>query len=288
MIENYFVCIGAQKSGTTWLAHMLAHHPDIFITPVKELHYFDTVHGQSHHLNPDRKRSRYRKYFQRMATQWRRFPDHQRQWGWWRHYMSTPMDDDWYARLFAPHFRTGARFAGEATPEYATLGTGALHHIKRLAPDARLLFIMRNPVNRAWSGLLHYGRRHNINPAALSGTALHELLDIPWLKTFGDYSQTLQDMYAVFPLDQIHIEYFELIHQDRFAALERICRFIGTGETSPAMFPAPERSVNRSQKQAMPDQVRAHFAKTCNAMVQQVNELAGPLPDHWRRDFPES
>ena len=44
-IENYFVCIGAQKSGTTWLARMLSAHPDIFVTPVKEILYFDHVAG---------------------------------------------------------------------------------------------------------------------------------------------------------------------------------------------------------------------------------------------------
>ena len=29
-INDYFVCIGAQKAGTTWLARVLARHPDIF------------------------------------------------------------------------------------------------------------------------------------------------------------------------------------------------------------------------------------------------------------------
>ena len=35
-----FLCVGFKKSGTTWLSANLRHHPDIFIPPEKELHYF--------------------------------------------------------------------------------------------------------------------------------------------------------------------------------------------------------------------------------------------------------
>src|SRR5689334_3840207 len=61
LIERYFVCIGAQKSGTTWLARVLSHHPDLFVTPVKEIHYFDHVLGVTQHLSDSKRRSRYRK-----------------------------------------------------------------------------------------------------------------------------------------------------------------------------------------------------------------------------------
>ncbi|MFW6275337.1 MAG: hypothetical protein ACOC2M_01735 [bacterium] len=37
-----FLGIGVQKSATTWLAHMLREHPDIFIPPAKEIHFFDS------------------------------------------------------------------------------------------------------------------------------------------------------------------------------------------------------------------------------------------------------
>ena len=40
-IDKFFLCVGAQKSGTTWLARILADHPDLYLTPVKELHFFD-------------------------------------------------------------------------------------------------------------------------------------------------------------------------------------------------------------------------------------------------------
>ena len=36
-----FLCIGASRAGTTWLRVNLAHHPGIWLAPVKEIHYFD-------------------------------------------------------------------------------------------------------------------------------------------------------------------------------------------------------------------------------------------------------
>src|ERR1700676_4637332 len=38
-----FFCIGAQKAGTGWLYEQLRAHPDFWMPPVKELHYFDRL-----------------------------------------------------------------------------------------------------------------------------------------------------------------------------------------------------------------------------------------------------
>src|SRR5438094_376898 len=35
-----FLCVGAHKGGTTWLYQQLDSHPDFWMPPVKELHYF--------------------------------------------------------------------------------------------------------------------------------------------------------------------------------------------------------------------------------------------------------
>ena len=38
-----FLCVGAQKAGTSWLYRQLEPHPDFWMPPVKELHYFDQL-----------------------------------------------------------------------------------------------------------------------------------------------------------------------------------------------------------------------------------------------------
>jgi hypothetical protein len=45
MLPNFLI-IGAPRSGTTWIEKNLRKHPDIFISPKKELHFFDLHYDQ--------------------------------------------------------------------------------------------------------------------------------------------------------------------------------------------------------------------------------------------------
>ncbi len=268
-IESFFVGIGAQKSGTTWLARMLAGHPDIFVTPVKEIHYFDHIRGLTQHLSPKKRRSRYRKYYQRMWTQWSHFAEHRSQRQWWRDYMASPIDDDWYRGLF--RHRGSATIAGEITPEYAILGIDGLNHIKRLAPDARIIFIMRNPVDRLWSQVLHQCRSRGLDANRQSTEAIAAMLAEPRFGELADYAQTL-------------VLFYEDMHSDRLAALRQVCRFIGT-HFDASYFTELGRRFNRSQQAALPAPVRAHMRQLCRAQAEAVRQRVGRIPEAWEREF---
>jgi hypothetical protein len=282
VIDKYFVCIGAQKSGTTWLAKVLADHPELFLTPVKEIHYFDHVAGITEHLGSRKRTSRYRKYHQRMWTQWTRFGEYRGQWRWYRDYMSSPVDDAWYARLFTHRGRKA--FAGEVTPEYAVLGREGLAHIKRLAPDARVLFIMRNPVTRAWSQVLHQCRSRNLDAGRQSPEAIAAMLAEPEFARFCDYAKTLDDMGAVFRPDQMMCLFYEEIHADRLKALADVCRFIGIGYDA-AMFSGLDQRHNRSQEAKLPDPVRKLMRERYRGQMLGVRDRLGRVPTAWTKEW---
>lgn len=281
-IDDYFVCIGAQKAGTTWLARVLAHHPEIFLTPVKEIHYFDHIFGISEHLSGKKRRSRHRKYFQKHFTQLHRWPEFQAQRFWYRHYMSNPIDDTWYRALFVE--RQGKRYAGEATPEYAIIGRDGFLHIRKLAPRGRILFIVRNPVARSWSQVLHHIRAHPDDAHALNEQELIKLLDSRRFEAIGDYVATLDNLTEAFPAEQIMVEFYEDIHRDRLGGLERICSFIGA-EFDARWFPDTERLYNRSQRGAMPDGVRRHLRLKYKHLAEDIGSRLGRLPQGWEQEF---
>ena len=282
VIDKFFVCIGAQKSGTTWLARMLAEHPDLFLTPVKEIHYFDDVADITEHLSNKKRRSRYRKYHQRLWTQWHRFSEHRRQWAWYREYMASPTDDAWYVRLF--EHRGAKPFAGEVTPEYAILGRDGMEHIKRLAPDARVLFIMRNPIARAWSQVLHQCRARQLDANRQSTEAIVSMLAEPHFARFCDYTATLDDMAAVFASEQTLTMFYEDLHADRLEALRHVCQFIGI-RFDPGWFGELGRRFNTSQEAALPDAVRDHMRELYRPQVDGVRRRLGRIPNAWERDF---
>src|SRR5438046_9791001 len=48
-----FLCVGAQKAGTSWLYRQLEPHPDFWMPPVKELHYLNQL-NRAKRLDPPR------------------------------------------------------------------------------------------------------------------------------------------------------------------------------------------------------------------------------------------
>ena len=282
-IDDFFVCIGAQKAGTTWLARMLVRHPDLFMTPVKEIHYFDHVAGITQHLSDRRRRARRRKHYQRLWSQWRRWPELNGQGSWYRAYMANPIDDRWYASLF--EFRQGRRFAGEATPEYALIGAEGFAHMKRLAPGMRLLYVLRNPVERAWSQLLHHCRREGLRPDRQDPDQLIARSRAPVFAAHGDYISVLDALDQAFHPDQVRIDFFEQIHADRDSALEQICSFIGL-DYEADWFGETGRRFNPSDPAPMPAAIRDHFRSEYSGMVGALEARLGHLPESWGADFP--
>jgi len=118
-----FIVIGAARSGTTSLHHYLGQHPQIFICPVKEPNYFafDGAFGElrgpgTAHLVD-----------------------------------KSVVHRDAYLALFEQ--AGGARAIGEVSPRYM-IAEGCAGRIHRTIPQARLIAILRHPVERAWSGFI--------------------------------------------------------------------------------------------------------------------------------------
>jgi hypothetical protein len=196
--------------------------------------------------------------------------------------MASPIDDAWYARLF--EHRGRARIAGEITPEYAILGREGLAHIHRLAPGARTIFIMRNPVDRLWSQVLHQCRARGLDANRQTTAEIEAMLDEPRFGELADYAQTLDDVAAVFEPGQSLALFYEDIHRDRLAALRQVCGFLGVGFDA-RHFPELGKRFNRSQQAALPDAVRRHLRERCRQQAEAVRQRLGRLPDAWEREF---
>ena len=134
-----FLVIGAQRAGTTWLHRVLQQHPNLWLPPVKELHYFDKLDTKRTILDANERR---RVGFRGLIT-----ID-----PWFFRYWLIRRSDAWYEALFHQAQRKGL-LTGEITPAYATVDEDVLRRIKRTNNEIKLVFIMRDPVERAWSAV---------------------------------------------------------------------------------------------------------------------------------------
>ena len=143
-----FLGIGSQKGGTGWLRDHLAPHPSVWLPPMGELHYFDGRFAS----RAERLRTRLDGLLAKRVIGARRKVD-ARDVAFMRHavtYTGGPIDVAWYAQLFAPK---GAAISGDITPAYSTLQDDMVASIARAFPTLKIVFLIRDPVDRFWSQL---------------------------------------------------------------------------------------------------------------------------------------
>lgn len=182
-VPNLFL-VGAAKSATTTLYAQLKTHPDVFMSDNKEPHYLCCDHLAEPVRGPGDE-------------------------GFERNLIRT-LDD--YLPLFAA--AGSARYVGEASVYYLTFPDTA-ERIKELSQDARIMMVLRNPVERAFSAYMHTirdGREELSFPEGLAaepGRIAGGYQPGWWYRTVGNYSESLRHYLDVFGRERVFIRLFE-------------------------------------------------------------------------------
>jgi len=129
-----FLCVGAQKAGTSWLYRQLEPHPDFWMPPVKELHYLDNLNRTKRRHPPRSNDERDACFVQSIKGL----------------SMQSHIDLDRYGRLF---YHKGHLLSGDISPAYSILSDEIIERVVDHFPDLKVIFLARDPVERAWSQL---------------------------------------------------------------------------------------------------------------------------------------
>jgi hypothetical protein len=142
---------------------------------------------------------------------------------------------DWYLGLFAHSH--GARVLGESSTHYTKLPSyrGVADRIRTFNPDARLVYLMRDPLQRIESHYWHNVR--NLHREAERREFTEAVAQDPEYLAFSDYAMQLEPYLAAFPRDQIRVLTFEEMSADPQAAIAALCRWLRlAGEVPAAAF----------------------------------------------------
>ena len=221
-IEPNFFLAGAPKAGTTSLHRYLSQHPRIFMSRVKEPCYFACE------VRPENFAEPYRQPSPDLITDW---PS--------------------YLRLFQDAGDAAA--IGEASVCYLWSPTAAANIAGRI-PGARILMVLRDPAERAFSQYLHGvakgriagGFRDHID-ASLRDTAGCFRPTYPLLQ-FGHYGVQIRRYLAHFPSRQLHIALYEDYQRDPAGFYRGVLDFLGVDpdfvpDTSRRYREYPERDI---------------------------------------------
>jgi hypothetical protein len=132
---------------------------------------------------------------------------------------------EWYREQF-PHSES-ARAVGEATPNYM-FSTTALDRIKETLPDVKLVVMLRNPIDRAYSHYWHDKARgktegdfgENVKREMDGDQGLNYIAR-------GRYRAQIEHILERFPPTALHVEVFEDMVDRPDDLYASVCRFIG-------------------------------------------------------------
>jgi hypothetical protein len=204
MSQPDFLIVGAAKSGTTALYQMLEQHPDVFMTSPKEPHYFA---------------------FQGQTVAFAGPGDHESL----NRHAVTGADD--YRRLFDA--MRGEKVSGEASVTSLYYPEAAAR-IRRHNPAARIIVVLRNPVERAYSSYLYMvaqGREPSSSFAEAldleEGRIARGWQHIWHYRRMGFYADQLGVYLREFARERILVLFHEDLAARPDSTFERVCGFIG-------------------------------------------------------------
>ena len=193
MKPNLFV-IGAMKCGTTSLHRYLGAHPDIFMSDPKEpTHFVD--------------REQLRPYFPEISRN-----------GYW--------DLQSYLNLFEP--AKDRKIIGESSTNYSKLPniTGVAERIWDFERDAKILYIIRDPVERAIS---HF--KHALSHRLEYRSIVEAVTQNPHYRAASYYAMQLRPYMELFGPQQIKVATLEDLRQDPLSLLSDIFEWLGVEKT---------------------------------------------------------
>ncbi len=215
---NFFL-VGAAKAGSTSVAHYLGEHPQIYLSPIKEPNYFSRAD-----INPNHFRELLKK---RIAM----FDEDK--------YFTTSEFTSLHAAYLTneQHYKMlfqkadGDLVTGEASVSYLWSPT-APQEIYNANPNAKIIMVLRNPIDRAFS---HYLMDLRVNFTKLSFLdALKKDLESPY-KTWnanskyielGLYSEQIKRYLAIFPNQNVKIIMFDTLKKNTKQEMINLFEFL--------------------------------------------------------------
>lgn len=269
--------VGAQKAGTTWIADYLSKHPQFTISPGKELHYFDGNYSQQ---NRGAMRQRYwlkktiRTHLPLLAKQWSQAP------AFVALYLGMLAGRDASYVSYLRRLEAVTGYGGEITPCYSILDKAGFAQIRKAVPDARILFIMRNPADRLWSQLRFI---ETVNRESAVDQALDVLANDNRFRLRSRYRDTMNSLREVFNEEQLLFLFYEDLFSEKGEDVVRtLCAFIGINFVEPDLG----RQVNVSRAISLNSAERLRLVEALAHEYRAAQEIFGAaLPASWQADL---
>ena len=256
--------------------------------PIKELHYFDrspSYPSPSYLASPrlverlfgkQKHNADFRRHFLRNLGSFafhRRWSDLRWQ---CKHFLGH-YDDNWYFSLFE---EGKGLLKGEITPSYSILDVDDVRAIKKLLPDLKVLFFVRNPIDRAWSHV-RFDWTRNWFQDIDSVDGIRRFIDSPKQRLRGDYLRTIDIWRSCYPEEQFFVGFYDDVLRDPDNLLVDIYQFLGIRDPAEEGIRAVKERKNVSEKMDIPIPILTYLAEEYRPEIEKLHERLGGHATAW-------
>jgi Sulfotransferase family len=175
--------------------------------------------------------------------------------------------------------RGQGRITGDITPAYSILAERRIHHARSLMPDAKIIFLMRNPVERTWSQSVQFFDRRGIKVQSLSESRLRDFFSLKGVRLRSSYLNILKNWQKFYPEEQFFVGFLEDIHLYPGHLLRRLYRFLGASDS--ADYRITRDKIFSRGTQALPTRLAAHLAQAYHEDLRMLEERFGGYVSFW-------
>jgi hypothetical protein len=185
---------------------------------------------------------------------------------------------------YAARFVEGrGKVCGDITPAYAALPPERIRFIRQLMPDLRLLFILRNPIDRAWSAaMLALVWRPGRPYEEVTPEEFYAHFRSANARARGDYLATIDRWLAEYPEERLFLGYLEDVATRPEWLFTQVLTFLGVrAELDPSAFPLREKS-NQHWSVPLPPEYRSYLEELYAEEIEALYRRLGEPVRGWR------
>ena len=281
-----FFCIGAQKSGTSWLYYRLNDLSDFSLPYIKELHYFDrsTCYPSPNKWSKLKLAERifncqlmYNAILE-ISSAIYRFNWHKTKW--MLNWHLSKIDDSWYESLFS----NLDGITGDITPAYSILEIEDVKKMHAVSPDAKIIFLLRNPVRRAISQFRFYYQSRDISNIGLNDETIIEFIEDQTQTLRSNYLRTINIYSKVFKRSNILIAFYDAIIDQPDKLLSGIVNFLG-GNESNIDSRILLKKINVSKKIAISSNIEEYLKEKYKPLIKKLSSIFGGYCKKWEDEL---
>jgi hypothetical protein len=193
-------------------------------------------------------------------------------------------------KWYSGHFNPGkGKTKGEISPGYATLPLYEIRLINKIMPDVKLIFMMRNPITRAWSSaLMGFILQKKRNYESVAPSQFYAHFNSRLSRFMGDYSKCIDNWLRFFPEEQLFLGYFEDVARRPKKLLQDVFVHLGVSpDIDWKNVPFSQKVNVNKDKIPMPREYYDHLYGMYAEKIENLYErLGNPIIKRWLKEKP--